>query len=474
MPSALTQRALTRIADSGFSRAKKIAALSTKTNVNSKGQTTEQGYQAAIAALTPYLQSSNEKEALDAQIAIAGYNNALNKVVTGKRDQNEAVSSFKLQEADAYFTKFDGDVGSFRNPTDLIDTTSQSLDTLLVSLIDTIDKKHADGESTDALYAYYKDLNKRANDMRDLKNKFQKGELPSGQSLDGYGYYVDTDPITGQVRGAALIPVNNPPSGLIDGYKRLDATSQVGNSMLPVYAPAQKTSDGSYVARIGSNTWSGSDSGALTGEKDASNLTDGKFTIKDSVAYPLASTNIQKGSFVRGYSGKDAEGNPVETMFYRGNDNKLYNVDQSTLEEFKKDPLLSQKLGGYVQQLSPTEIKELQAEAKPFTPDRLSYESKITDMNAKTAAAQAESDRLNPEGFFAKAKVLGSQVIDELKNTPTLGTKTQDGVSAPRKSFFDRTNVPNKPDSAPTGENAKSIIDSGKKFFGAAKSFVNQ
>jgi len=473
MPSALTARALTRISDSGFSRAKKLASLSTKTNVNSKGQTTEQGYQAAIAALTPYLQSSNEKEALDAQIAIAGYNNALNKVTTNKRDQNEAVSSFKLQEADAYFTKFDGDVGSFRNPTDLIDTTSESLDTLLVSLIDTIDQKKADGESTDALYSYYKDLNKRASDMRDLRNKFQRGELPTGQSLDGYGYYVDTDPITGQVRGAALIPVNNPPAGLTDGYRRLDATSQVGESMLPVYAPAQKTSDGSYVSRVGSHVWSGTGEGSLTGEKEASNLTDGKFAISDSVAFPLASTRVDKGSFVRGYSGKDAEGNPVESIYYRGQDNKLYNVDQATIEEFKKDPLLSQKLNGYVQQVSPSEIKELQTEAKPFTPDRLSYESKITDMNAKTAAAQAESDRLNPEGFFAKAKVLGSEVVNDLKARAQT-TTSPSGEVTPRKSFFDRTNAPNKPDSAPTGENAQSIIDSGKKFFSASKSFLTK
>lgn len=473
MASPLTQRALTRISDSGFARAKKLATLAIKTNVDSKGKTTTKGYESAIAALTPYLQSSNEKEAIDAQIALAGYNNDLNKISTNKRDQNEAVSSFKLQEADAYFTKFDGDVGSFRNPTDLVDTTSESLDTLLVSLIDTIDQKKADGESTDALYSYYKDLNKRASDMRDLRNKFQRGELPAGQSLDGYGYYVDTDPITGQVRGAALIPVNNPPAGLTDGYRRLDATSQVGESMLPVYAPAQKTSDGSYVSRVGSNVWSGTGEGSLTGEKDASNLTDGKFAINDATAFPLAVSRVDKGSFVRGYSGKDAEGNPVESIYYRGQDNKLYNVDQTTIEEFKKDPLLANKLNGYVQQVSPSEIKELQTEAQPFTPDRIGYESKITDMNAKTAAAQAESDRLNPEGFFAKAKVLGSEVVNELK-TRAQSTTSPEGEVTPRASFFDRTNVPNKPDSMPTGENAKSIIDTGKKFFNASKSFLTK
>lgn len=477
MPSALTQRALTRIADSGYSRAKKLATIAIKTNVDSKGSPTEQGYQSAIALLTPYLQSGNEKEALDAQSILAGYTNSVTKIGSSKRDQNEAVSSFKLQEADAYFTKFDGDIGSFRNPTDLIDTTSEALDTLLVSLIDTIDQKEADGESTDALVSYYKDINKRASDMRDLRNKFQRGELPTGQSLDGYGYYVDTDPITGAVRGAALIPVSNPPEKLTQGYRRLDATSQVGEAMLPVYAPAQETSDGSYVSRIGSNVWTGTAQGALSGEKDASNLTEGKFSITDTNAFPLSSTRIDKGSFVRGYSGKDAEGNPVESIFYRGQDDKLYNVDQATVEQFKQDPLLAGKLNGYVQQLSPTEIKELKAEAKPFTPERIGFESRITDMNIKTAEAQAESDRLNPDGFFAKAKVIGGQVFDELKskgrNLATSAPAPTEEV-APRASFFNRTNQPNKPDSAPTGSNANSIIEQGKSFFRDAKNLLSK
>lgn len=476
MPSALTQRALTRIADSGYARAKKLATIAVKTNVDSKGNPTEQGYQSAIALLTPYLQSANEKEALDAQSILAGYTNSMTKIGAGKRDQNEAVSSFKLQEADAYFTKFDGDIGSFRNPEDLIDTTSKSLDTLLVSLIDTIQTKQADGESTDSLVSYYKDLEKRAGDMRQLSNKFNNGELPQGQALDGYGYYVDTDPITGAVRGAALIPVSNPPAGLVDGYRRLDTSATVSNSKIPVYAPAQKTSDGSYISRVGSSVYSGTGDGSLSGEKNAAE--DGMFSIKDPTLYPLASTSIQKGSFVKGYSGKDADGNPVEAMFYKGQDDKLYAVDNATLDQFRQDPLLANKLNGYVQQLSPTEIQDLRTQAKPFTPDRLGYESKITGMNQQTALAQEEAERLNPEGFFAKAKVLGGAVIDDLKAKGTnLLSKSQEAPTetvAPRTSFFSRKNEPNKPDVAPTGSNAASIIEQGKGFFRQVKDKVTQ
>lgn len=474
MPSALTQRALTRIADSGYARAKKLATIAIKTNVDSKGNPTEQGYQSAIALLTPYLQSGNEKESLDAQSLLAGYNNSVTKIGKGKRDQNEAVSSFKLQEADAYFTKFDGDIGSFRNPEDLIDTTSKSLDTLLVSLIDTINQKKADGESTDSLYAYYNDLEKRAGDMRELSNKFNKGELPTGQALDGYGYYVDTDPITGAVRGAALIPVNNQPDKLTSGYRRLETSATIGNSKLPVYAPAQQQGDGSYVSRVGSSIYSGSGSGSLSGEKNSAE--DGTFSIKDTTAFPLASTNIQKGSFVRGYSGKDTEGNPVESIFYKGQDDKLYAVDQSTIDQFKQDPLLANKLSGYVQQLSPTEISDLKGTAKPFTPDRLGYESKITDLTQQAATAQAESDRLNPDGFFAKAKVMGGQVIDELKakGGSLLSQAQPSSEVAPRQSFFNRKNEPNKPDTAPTGSNAASIIEGGKGFFRQVKDRITQ
>ena len=47
--------------------------------------------------------------------------------------------------------------------------------------------------------------------MRDLRSKFERGELGEGQMLDGFGYYVDTNPLDGSIRGAALLPVGLAP-----------------------------------------------------------------------------------------------------------------------------------------------------------------------------------------------------------------------------------------------------------------------
>src|SRR3989304_6903744 len=153
MASIIQQRALQQISDTGFSRAKKLAALAIKTNTDSSGSPTTRGYEQALVYLQPFMDSEKKNEALDAQTLVANYNNSLNKLSSKKRDQNETVSAFKLQELDSYFTTFDGDAGSFRDPASLIGTTSESLDSLLLGVINAIDEKQVNGDSTDALHA---------------------------------------------------------------------------------------------------------------------------------------------------------------------------------------------------------------------------------------------------------------------------------------------------------------------------------
>lgn len=440
-----TQRVLTRIQNSGFARAKKLADLAIKTNVDSKGSPTQRGYEQAISYLQPFIGSGNQNEALDAQRLIASYGNTSTKLEKKGKDQTETVAAFKLQELDSYFSSFDGDVGSFRNPSDLIDTTSEALDNLTLGVINAIDEKQANGDSTDALSAYLNDLNKRADRMRDLKNKYVSGQL-NGQSLDGFGYYVDTNPLDGSIRSAALLPVGLAPEGLASGYRRLGSTADVGGARLPVYAPATQDANGEYIARVGDATWSGTGDGALqpknaTVSKNLFN--EGGFNISDPTAFPLRSSNIDKGSFAKGFSGRDADGNPTESVFYRGNDNKLYKMDNGTLEQFKKDPVLKAKLNGYVTQFSPTEIKEFSREAVPFTERRATFESNVTSALSQSAAFKAEQTAQENRGFFSKVKEGASRVA----------------------SFFGNRNVPNKPEEAPTGGSAEAIVDNGAQFF---------
>lgn len=453
MASPLTQRAIRQIGNTGFANAKKLADLAIKTNTDSSGSATARGYEQALSYLQPFTDSGKRAEALDAQRLIAGYGNSLDKLSSRQRDQSETVAAFKLQELDSYFTTFDGDTSSFRNPSGLIDTTSEALDSLVLGVINAIDEKQANGDSTDALYSYMNDLNKRADTMRDLRNKFQNGEL-TGKTLDGFGYYVDTNPLDGNVRGAALLPVGLVPDGLTSGYRRLEATTNVGDALLPVYAPAQKDVLGDYVARVGDASWSGAGDGALRAkdaEQSKSLFTEGEFSIADNSIFPVRKNQIEKGSFGRGFIGRDAEGSPVESIYYRGVNNKLYSVDQSTVDRFNQDPILSKKLDGYVTQFSPTEIKELSKEAVPFSEERIGRESKITGYQEDSTKMQIQADSLQNAGFFEKLK-------EGFKESAARGKEKQ-------SSFFDNKNVPNKPEEAPTGGAPENIIETGKQFF---------
>ena len=453
-----TQRVLTRIQNSGFARAKKLADLAIKTNVDGNGRPTSRGYEQAISYLQPYLGSGNQNEAIDAQRLIAGYSNSFTKLDKKQKDQTETVAAFKLQEMDAYFSSFDGDVSSFRKPADLISATSESLDNLVLGVINAIDEKQANNDSTDALYSYLNDINKRADSLRDLKNKFESGQL-TGQTLDGFGYYVDTNPLDGSVRAAALLPAGLAPDGLVSGYRRLEATANVGGAMLPVYAPVQQDAMGEYTAKIGDAVWAGTGSGALQARdaKKSKNLfAEGGFDITDPMTFPVRQNTIEKGSFGKGFIGRDRDGNPVESVFYRGANSKLYKVDQSTLEQFKKDPILKSKLDGYVTQFSPTEIKELSRDAIPFTEDRTAFESKIAGFQQESAVFQQEADRIDSLGFFGKVKEGLKTMFGGGQNPP---------ASTPAPSFFANKNVPNKPEEAPTGGSAENIIDSGNSFF---------
>lgn len=484
MASPLTQRALQRVGDSGFARAKKLADLAIKTNTDGSGQPTAVGYEQAIALLQPFIGSGKETEAIDAQRIVAGYSNSLTKLTKKEKDQTETVAAFKLQEQDAYFTSFDGDVGGFRNPSDLVGATSQSLDNLLLGVINAIDEKEANGDSTDALYAYMNDLQKRADTMRDISNRFERGELSEGQMLDGFGYYVDTNPIDGSIRGAALIPAGLAPDGLTTGYRRLEATTKLGGALLPVYAPAQKDAMGEYVARIGDATWVGSGDGALRGDKAVSSKSlfeEGNFNITDSSRYPVRKNTVDKGQFATALIGRDADGNPVDGIFYRGADNKLYSVDQATLDGFRADPVLKAKLEGYIPRFSPSEAQELARESVPFTPDRLGRESKITTLQTEADAAAAEAARWENMGFFEK-------VGEGFKSTfPGVAEAAQEGarnavtdtivpgapvVRAATSFFADRTNRQNKPDAAPTGGTGNEVIEGGKSFFRKAAETV--
>lgn len=476
MPSALTRRALQSVSSkgsgtgTGLARAKKLADLAIKTNTDASGGYTSKGYEQAMAYLEPY------GENIDAQRLLADYSNKLDKLSKKSKDQNETVAAFKLQEMDSYFTTFDGDTGGFRSPGSLIGTTSEALDNLLLGVMNAIDEKEAVGDSTDALHNYFNDLNKRAESMRGLRNKYEGGEL-TGKSLDGYGYYVDTDPVDGSVRSAALLPVGLAPEGMTTGYRRLDATTTVGDAALPVYAPAVKDATGAYTAKVGQATWTGSGEGALAPGKADHDLAKslfapGQFSIGDASNFPLRKNSVAKGGFGKGLIGKDADGNPVESVFYRGMDNKLYSVDETMLEEFKKDPMLAKKLDGYVTQFSPSEARDLSKEATPFSANRkggAAREAQVAGYIAEADRTSAEGDRAMNRGFFGKIQdaVEGTTLPEREKMLAE-----RDQKRAERNAIrANVTNRPTKPAAPVESKSPNDTVNKGKGFFRKIGSF---
>ncbi len=464
------------VSSNTFNKAKKLADLAIKNSTDEFGNITSAGYEQAISILSPFIGSTNETTAIDAQRLIASYNTNLDKMSSKERDQNEAVSSFKLQEQDAYFTSADGDYGSFRNPGDLISAASESLDSLVIAVANAIETKDLKGDSTDALELYLRDLSSRADAMRDLDVRYNTGELGDGQVLDGFGYYVETNPLDGTIKSAAVLPVTMLPSDMVKGYKRLEATSKLGNGLLPVYAPAVQTADGEYVSRIGDATWSGASSdGALSKNKSGSGSSylfkEGEFSISDSSKFSLNTTVVPNGSFVEGATGKDENGNIVNSIFYRGVDGTLYNVGYDAYEKLKNDPILGSKVGGYIEKVSPTDASTLLKEAVALPDDKIGFESNVSKLQQEADVSKAEADRLSNMGFFEKV-VEGSKPTMK-KAYESFEQSAKNVGSQLSQGFFEAKNRQNVPDESKTGTEPTNIIETGKEFFKGVGSFFS-
>lgn len=453
MASGLSIRALTRVqaTKSGLPQAKKLADLYIKSHTNDAGDVTDPNvYQYVIDQyLAPFAGE------VDADRAIAGYANKVKDLNSKQTNAEDTVAAFKRQELNAWFNDVDGDYG-FRNPEVLAMNTSQALDNVLVQVLNAIDDRRANGQSIDSLVTYADTLSQRADSMRDLSNKLVSGQLPAN-SLDGYGYYVDTNPLDGSVRGAALIPANLAPDELTKGMKRTDAKATLGDSKVPVYLPATQDDFGDYHAQIGQNTFTGGGTGALSGDKLV-DFTKDNFNIGDATKFPVKSTMLNPGEFGRIPLGAhDESGKPTDSIVYRGFDNKVYTLDNpDVLATVQADQFLGKKLNGYLTRLSPTEASAIKTEAQPLDPGVVARSSKILNLQDQAAKARAEYDAINNQGFFQK---VGTGLAIE-------GEKVKKAVSG----FF--SNRVNEPVAAPRESQSSGgqsigakVVEAGKGFF---------
>lgn len=451
--SGLSLRALTRVqaTKSGLPQAKKLADLYIKSHTNDAGDVVDPNvYQYAIDTyLAPFAGQ------VDADRAIATYANKVKDISSKARTLEDTVAGFKRQELDSWFNNVDGDVG-FRNPEVLAMNTSQALDNVLVQVLNAIDERRASNQSIDSLVTYADTLAQRADSMRDLSNKLVSGQLPSDQALDGYGYFVDTNPLDGSVRGAALVPVNNAPEDITKGMRRVEANAPLGTGKVPVYLPAQQDESGYWVAQIGSNKFSGSGTGALMGDK--TDFEKDNFNINDNTRYPVKTTTLNPGDFGRIPLGaRDESGKPIDSIIYKGFDNKLYNLDNPDVyAAVKGDQFLGKKLDGYVTRLSPLEAQDVRTQVQPLSTDVVARSSKIMNLQSEAATARAEADRLENRGFFEK---VGSGLAEEAGQVK----KAVTGF------FSSRVNKPagQERDNQSSGGQSvgEKVINAGKGFF---------
>lgn len=437
--ASLGTRAISRLpgGGSGISNAKKLADLYVSSNTNDIGDVADPAvYDNAIGILAPFAGT------VDGQNAIADYNNKKKALSAKNADSESTVSALKQKEYGAWYVDDDGaDNTSFRNPAWVAQVTSESLDMILAETLGTIDQRKKNNQSTAELETYLTGLIKRSDRMRTVAESLND-DTPV--NLDGYGYYVDTDPNTGEIRGASFMPTDATFADLAKDSIRTDSTVKVGNKSVPVYLPSVQQQDGTKVAMFGGNQYSG-DSKLLEGQE-------GEVILTDKNLYKGTDSKFQIGGVYRSFNGKtNIDGSSKQDYFYIGKDNKMYRfADDDANGRKLLDSLKSVgAVGDVVQKISPADAANYYATPLPGDPSFTQGEvqgGKIRVLQSGAAQAQSEADALASR----------NPLQEVIEGAPDAARSVISGIS----SFFSRKNRPNKPETP-----APAPIDSGASFF---------
>lgn len=465
MPSLLGNRSFATTGKgsggTAITRAKKLADLYIRNNTNEAGVVTDPAVYEYVTnnILAPYADD------LSIQQKIASYSNNVKKLKATAFDQDNTLATFKQNVTDALYTR--GSVG--RDPAKMALFSATALYNVQSSLDNAIAYAAATGKSTDKLDAYRKEVTQMASDQRDLVNQLNSGTNP--QNLDGYGYFVKTNPVDGSLVGVALLPVNSAPSDIKQGMKRVDNNIGINGSNLPVYLPVTKDSNGVLTAKLYNNTWTGGESDpTLSGDNTPDFQNKNTFDIRDVTKFPIKKNDISPGNFAKVPAGYGSDGLPAYTYLYRGADSKVRKLDQAGLDAFKNDPIFGSKVSDLdrIQLLAPDEVKGL-GQIDNFDPSEVSKWSgkmKLDSALADQAAAQKNLDDF--ENNPAVRAFSGFQNATD-KIGDALSSAVGSVVNGVGSFFSNRKNKQNKPDQAPQGDktsyNAPDVVNNGKKFF---------
>lgn len=430
-------KAFQTVQSKGYANAKRLADLKVKQSAEATGKVTEQGLKDAIAILSQWQFSDDEKTALQAQNAIQSWENDLVSLSVKKSKLNRTVAQFKNDEREIfYITPTSGDRAEImRDIPEMASQISEELNLHLFAVENAIEEARLNDESTGELESYLFDVQRRARLMSELTNDYINGEISVGEKLNGYGLYVDTDPNDGEMVGVMIAPKGNLPPGVDEkNFQQIDSSASIGEGYLPILGTVTDDGLGMKTVKIGNQTWDGTGNLELQYNKGKS-LTPqfknapGEFTLSNVVD---KGATVRPNTFMKGYTGKDDAGNPKMTTFYAGEDGKLYSVDDKSLESFRGDPILGQKL------------KQARTVESTFA-----------------KGLSAASEPLNYTPFTPEMRESAQEQIRATATTPPPAP-----LEEPRQSFFEnRTNRPNKPDEPTRAATTPDIIESGKAFF---------
>lgn len=446
MASPLTTRALQSISDSGFKRAKKLADLAIKTNTDSSGKTLARGYEQAVEILTPYTVSDGN-EGIDAQRLVAGYNNSYTKLQTSRNKTNRTVGQFKIDEREIFFvTPTSGNRADImRDVPSMVSEISDELSLHVFAVENAIEEARQNGESADELEGYLLDVSKRQQSMLELNNDLLNGEVSEGAALNGYGLYVDSDPNDGELLGVSVAPLYDLPPGIDkSNFARVDSSVSFGGGYIPVLGRVTTDGLGLKTVKIGSKVWDGTGDMELQYNKKLSREpqyknSPGEFNLSNVLDKGVG---MRPGTFSKGYTGFDAEGNPQETVFYASKDGKVYTMDDEALKSFKNDPMIDAGI------------------------------KKATRVDSSFAKNLLKTEGVKPLRFspFATPQAHNEPNID-----PS-GTALQ-VTGNPAASFFGSretpTSTPTPPKEPTVSKSTPDIVEQGKSLFRKATGFFS-
>ena len=441
MASILTQSAFKRVEGGGgkaAARAKKLADLYIKKNTTGNKVDSPEVYQYVIANfLDPYADD------LGIQQKIADYTNKAETLASNKQIIAGSLAALKLKEQGAWYTDEDDVSGgsTFRNPLSVARITSENLDRLVMETVMASEEQRRASKDSSEIDNYLIDLNRKADRMRSALASVENGQ--TGE-LGGFGYFLDTDPNDGTIRGATFAPTDMKIDGTTDKTKT-DSTVNISNASVPIHINTLNI-DGKNISYFGGKKYSGNNEKVKGGK--------GSILLSDTEQYKFSGLGIgggasfEKGKLYTAFTGETYQnGDPKSKFFWHGYDDKTYSFNDDD-PEGKAFVESLKSTGGvntdHLPRINPLTATRVMANPLSSNPGMSERAVKIAGFNKEQVGYNAEKKRYEDKNLIEKTQ---DGFTDILANT-----------------FFGAKNKPNKPDVAPA-RTAPDVVDSAQRFF---------